>query len=186
MKKTALPICIFIFIVPLLLVGFAGCGTPQANTVKITSTATITTTTTMTSGAAITVTKTITTNVFANEADILEKLAQSDEGVIDIEEQGAFYYKLFEGALDENVVFQGVTFKKTVIQTLLPVVYTLSVAYADSTEELIMHNGTADDYYGIYFDLGQHEDPQAGVMMYLYDNGADEHILKLYMLVEQA
>jgi hypothetical protein len=186
MKRKILSTCALIFMTTLLLVVFVGCGTPQTNTVKITSTATVTTTTTMTNGTSVTVTKTVTTNVFDNEADILEKLTQSSEGIIDIEEHGAFYYKLFEGALDEDVIFHDVAFKKTVIQTLLPVVYTLSGGYADGTEELIMHNGAANDYYGIFFDFGQHEDPQAGVMMYLYDNGAGEHILKLYMLVEQS
>jgi hypothetical protein len=185
MRKKVIFTGALVFIIPLLLTVFVGCGTPQTNTVKVTSTTTITTTTTMTNGTITTVTKTVTTNIFNNQEEILEKLLQSGEGVIDIEEYGSFYYKLFEGALDEDVVFHNVTFKKTTIQTLLPIIYSLSAGYADGTDELIMHNGTANDYYGVYFDFGQHEAPQAGVMMYLYDNDEGEHILKLYMLVEQ-
>lgn len=179
-KQAALLLSVTILIVALLLAGCSGTDVTVTNTTSVTTTATTTIQDTTT------VTKTVTTDIVANEEDILEQLAQSDEGLIDLDGYGPFYYMLFEGEIDEDISLQGVTFTRTVIQTLLPIVYCIKASYVDGTDELIMHNGTADDYYGIYFDFGQHEDPPVGVMMVLYDDPeSGEHMLDLYILVAQ-
>jgi hypothetical protein len=187
MKKAALFISSAILITSLLLAGCAGTEyVTVTNTSTITNTTSVTTTATTTIQDTTTITKTVTTNIVTNRDAILEQLAQSDEGLIDLGEYGPFYYKLFEGEIDEDIVFHDVTFTRTVIQTLLPIVYCIKAGYVDGTDELITHNGTVDDYYGIYFDFGQHEDPPAGVMMVLYDDTeSGEHVLDLYVLVAQ-
>ncbi|MFZ7101804.1 MAG: hypothetical protein ACOWWO_03975 [Peptococcaceae bacterium] len=132
----------------------------------------------------ITLTQTASTSrVTINKTDLAEQIAGTEEGVIEIEGAGLFYYQSDMTPLDEDI-FKGITFSSYIGEGTTvtgPVNYWLWVEFDDGAKEDLNNVSLYMGNYGIDINPTKHQDPQAGVMFV-----TSEDIYEIYLLVSLA
>jgi hypothetical protein len=170
MKKILLIVLNMLLLTSLLLVGCAETGY-----VTLTYPATSKTL------PVITVTQTTGINrVTVNKTELAEQIAGTEEGVIEIEGAGLFYYQSDMNPLDEDI-FQGITFSSYIgagTTVTGPVNYWLWVEFDDGAKEDLNNVSLYVGNYGIDINLTEHKNPQAGVMFITSND-----IYEIYLMI---
>jgi hypothetical protein len=136
----------------------------------------------------ITVTRTTIDSeaLIVDEEALLTKVKGTNDGVIDINGVGRFYYEKFtDGMVLQEVTFvdyysyqaaQGTTFTG-------PINYWIRFEFADGTTETLSDVGLLFDG-GVGFSFTRNDNPQAGVMMLIYSDAESGAMTRsVYVLV---
>jgi hypothetical protein len=167
MKKTLPIIFVVISLTLLLLSGCVGDGTDYATVIDTNFTRTL---------PVVTVTRTTIDSeaLIVDEEALLAKVKGTNDGVIDIEGAGRFYYRKFT----DGVVLQGVTFIDYYALRVAdgttftgPINYWVEFNFADGSTKYLSNVGLLFDE-GVEINFTQGDDGKiAGVMMLAYQEG---------------